>query len=233
MENGAAKRSWLPEAPRSLSTDDILGFFAQFRERAGLRRILILVNVAGVAYGFYYYAPQFAITPPALWPFVPDSPLSVGLIALVLLLDEFGVRNRLLEAFAFIDLVKVGAWTGFVLTYYEAAFHIFRDPLSNLNFYLFWLHVAMVVEAFVLAKGLVRVPNGIFVILAAFAVELYMDYGFTGFAFGGCPGTRPITVPCVDNDLLGGVTVGLTALGVAAYLVISKRNAAQSPQDSP
>lgn len=224
VQTGPGRASWLPEPPRSLAPGDLVDFLAQFRENRALRRLLILVNLGGVAYGFYYYGRQFDVTPIHLWAFVPDSPLSVGLIALVFALDEFGVRSRILEAIAFIDLIKVGAWTGYVLLHYDAAFEIWRDPLSNLNFYLFWLHLGMVIEAFVLAKWLVPLGRGFVLVVGAFAAELYMDYAFTGFAYGGCTGTRPITVPCADNGLLAGVTVALTVAGLFAFAILSGRN---------
>jgi uncharacterized membrane protein YpjA len=59
-------------------------FLERFARERTLLALLVVINLGGVAYGFYYYAPQFAITPAWLWPWVPDSPVSVGFFALAM-----------------------------------------------------------------------------------------------------------------------------------------------------
>jgi len=44
--------------------------------------LIVAVNLAGTAFGFWYYRGQFARTPAELWVFVPDSPAATLLIAI-------------------------------------------------------------------------------------------------------------------------------------------------------
>lgn len=207
--------------------DAALRWLARFRDEPRLAWLLVLVNLGGVAYGFAYYGQQFAVTPAYLWPFVPDSPLSVGFFALSLALHQRRRPSRLVDWLAFIANVKVGLWTGFVLTHDDAHFGIWQDGLGNLNFWLFWLHLAMAAQAFVLASGL-RVGRDMLVANAYFALDIAMDYAYPGFAHGGCIGTKPITVPCDPTGLLPGVTVALWLLGAglgAAFAFRHRRRA--------
>ena len=193
-----------------------------FRSTPGRGWLVVAANVGGVAYGFLYYGPQFGITPAWLWPWVPDSPLSVGLFALALALHLRGRPSQLADWAAFVANVKVGLWTGFVLLHYDFWFHIFRDPLANLNFWLFGLHLAMAVQVLVLARGL-RLGWWSAAVAGWFALDIAMDYGLAPFRYMGCVGTKPITVPCEDTGLLLGVTVALWALGVFGAAAFARR----------
>ncbi len=51
------------------------------------------MNAFGTAYGFYWYRGQLAVTPPWLWPLVPDSPLATLYFALFLA-SLLGHRQR-------------------------------------------------------------------------------------------------------------------------------------------
>jgi uncharacterized membrane protein YpjA len=203
----------------------------QFRARRSLAALLIAVNLGGVAYGFAYYGLQFEVTPPWLWPWVPDSPLSVGFFALALALHQLRRPSPLVDWLAVIANVKVGLWTGFVLLHYDAAFHIFVAPLGNLNFWLFWLHLAMALQALVLARSL-RLGWWSGAAAGWFALDIAMDYGLAPVRFGGCTGTKPITVPCADLGLLVAVTIALWLLGVALAAAMAMRVGA-SAQGKP
>lgn len=187
----------------------------QFRARPRLAWLLVLINLGGVAYGFYYYGPQFGLTPAWLWPWVPDSPASVGLFALALALHQLKRPSQVVDWLAFLANIKVGLWTVFVLGYYDAHFGIWTEPLTNLNFWLFWLHAAMAAQALVLARSL-RLGKAAAIAAGWFGLDIAMDYGLAPFEYAGCVGTKPITVPCQDVGLLVGVTVGLWLLAVAA-----------------
>lgn len=205
-----------PIAPDTTQTvDGLFNWLARFKTRRGLAALLLAVNLGGVAYGFYYYSPQFALTPYYLWLFVPDSPLAVLWMVAVLALALSGRQSRWIDALAFVSLVKVGLWTAFVLLYYEDNFRILDAPLANLNFYLFWLHLGMVAEAFVLVKGFRGLGAGWPALVAWFLANDALDYFFPGFRHDGCIGTRPITVPCQDFHLLIPVTLALTVGSLA------------------
>lgn len=204
----------------------LLGWLEGFRTRPGLAWLLVAVNLGGVAFGFSYYGPQFGFTPAWLWPWVPDSPLSVGLFALSLALHQARRASALVDWLAFLANVKVGLWTAFALLWFEPHFGTFEGP-ANLNFWLLGLHLAMVAQAFVLATGLRPGRAGLAAALWL-GLDVAMDYGLAPVEFGGCVGTKPFTVPCEDIALLAMVTAGLWLLALAAGLLVA-RHAGQAP----
>lgn len=136
--------------------DALLDRLHVFRTHALLAWPLILGNLVAVWYGWTdYYARQLSLTPGPLWPFVPDSPNAVLSFALVLLLSQARLRSRFLDLLAWSLNIKVGLWTVFVLLRYFDEF--FRDDPA-LRWLLFWLHVGMVGQAFVLHRDLRRNP---------------------------------------------------------------------------
>jgi uncharacterized membrane protein YpjA len=122
---------------------------------------IALVNLVGTAFGFWYYGfhpwpttdplftGQFALEPLALWPLVPDSPVATLFIALALLAWRRGRSNEYLNALAFFGCIKLGLWTPYVLLAFKADFSFLHPAMYN---FLFWSHLAMVVEAFLLHR---------------------------------------------------------------------------------
>jgi hypothetical protein len=103
--------------------------------------------------------------------------------------------------------------------------------LANLNFWLFWLHLAMAVQAFVLARSL-RLGWWSWAAAAWFGLDIAMDYALAPIRYAGqgfCMGTKPITVPCEDVGLLVAVTVGLWLLGVGLAWWIARGNQGRKP----
>lgn len=218
------------ESQRAGILEGVLAWFAWFAANAWARRVIIAINLGGIAYGFWYYRYQFAVTPWYYWPLVPDSPLAVVWGTLALVLIGANRRSPLLDGLAFVGNVEVGLWTAFVLAYYD------RVRLPRLDFYLFWLHLAMVAQALIYVKGLRDGPRRAAWIAVAgsgawYGINVVMDYWFTGFAFQGCAGLHPISIhslrdPCAGLDVVGWVTLGLTVLAVgalAAMTLLGKR----------
>lgn len=208
-------------------------FLARFRDDRRLAIPLVLVNLGGVAYGLFYYGPQFGLTPAWLWPWVPDSPLSVGFFAVAIALHAARRPSQLADWLAFLANIKVGLWTGFVLLHYDASFHILQDPAGNLNFWLFWLHLAMALQAFVLARSL-RMGWWSWAAIGWFGFDIAMDYGVAPIRYAfepGCVGTKPITVPCEDMLTLLAVTAVLWILALmlaVAFAAMHRRRARAS-----
>jgi len=93
-------------------------------EAFGLRLawLLVAVNLAGTAFGFWFYRYQFAITPAIAFPVVPDSPVATLFVAATLAAWKLD-RRRLVEwlaPLAFFGSLKLGAWTPFVLVAFPA-----------------------------------------------------------------------------------------------------------------
>lgn len=106
---------------------------------------LILVNLAGAAYGFYWYKEQLAVTPWYLWVFTPECPIQALLFAIVLTLRLQGRSHNLLNAVTFLGLIKYGAWTVLILGYHEFT----GGTLTMLQWGLLVSHVGMVIEGVV------------------------------------------------------------------------------------
>jgi uncharacterized membrane protein YpjA len=121
-------------------------------EDIGLRLAwpIVAVNLAGTAFGFWYYRFQFERTATVLLPFVPDSPAATLFIALSLAAWKLGRTNEYLNALAFFGCIKLGAWTPFVLLAYPAA-NLATTPLW-LYLFLVTSHLAMVVQAFLIHR---------------------------------------------------------------------------------
>lgn len=202
----------------------------------GLAAVL-LVNVGGIAYGFYYYLEQFRLTPPYLWIFVPDSPWAVLWAQLALVAYAMKRRSDVLDALAFVGNVQVGLWTAYVLIVYRESFGTFDFTNGvDLNFVLLWLHLGMVALAFLFVRDLaasvagnarklwtaVGAAAGVYLVNDALDYFAFRDAGFYGE--GWTCGIRPITVPCIPGmeEVLAAFTITLTLVSAAflAFLLV-------------
>ena len=111
--------------------------------------IIVAVNLAGTAFGFWYYRAQFAVEPLVAWPLVPDSPVATLFIALSLATWKLGRSKEWLNALAFFGCLKLGLWTPYVLVAFMDAFSYNSVWMYN---FLFWSHLGMVAEAFLIHR---------------------------------------------------------------------------------
>jgi len=131
-------------------------------EDLGLRLAwpIALLNLAGTAFGFWYYGfqpvptstptitGQFAIEPVVAWPIVPDSPVATLFIALSLIAWRLDFDAPWLHAMAFFGCIKLGLWTPYVQYFVNG---LGSTPLWLYHF-LIWSHLAMAVEAFLIYR---------------------------------------------------------------------------------
>ena len=129
---------WLAPLPRAV-------------ENLGLNLVplVVVTNLVGTAFGFWYYRFQFSLEPVVMWPFVPDSPVATLFIAFAFGAWYLGRSNEYLNALAFFGCLKLGAWTPYVLLVFAEDFSYLHPAMYNV---LFWSHLAMVVEAFVIHR---------------------------------------------------------------------------------
>jgi uncharacterized membrane protein YpjA len=125
--------------------------------------LVVGINLAGTVFGFWYYGfhpvpmsdPlftwQFGAEPTVMWPFVPDSPVATLFVGLSLATWKLGYASRFdwLHALAFFGCIKLGAWTPYVLLLFRDGFAGLHPAMYN---FLFWSHLAMVVEAFLIYR---------------------------------------------------------------------------------
>lgn len=121
-------------------------------EDLGLRLawLIVAVNLAGTAFGFWYYRFQFALEPVAAWPVVPDSPVATLFIALSIASWKLGKSREWLNMLAFFGCLQLGFWTPFTLLAFHDSF-LASTPLW-LYLFLFFSHLAMAIEGFVIHR---------------------------------------------------------------------------------
>ena len=71
---------------------------------------IIIANILGTIYGYYWYLPQLEDTKWYFIPFVPDSPTATLFLVIALILILFKKHNGYIEALAFVTLIKYGIW---------------------------------------------------------------------------------------------------------------------------
>lgn len=158
-------------------------------EDLGLRLVplVVLANLAGTAFGFWFYGFQFAITDPVMWPFVPDSPMATLFIALSLTAWKLGYADRVpwLHALAFFGCIKLGAWTPVVLTVFPVEYPMgslaalgTAGFLAEYGLYAFLVmsHLAMVVEAFLVHRYATFSAGAVAVAAAWYTLNDVVDY---------------------------------------------------------
>lgn len=144
-------------------------------EDLGLRLawLVVGINLLGTAFGFWYYRLQFAESPVVMWPFVPDSPAATLLIACSIALWKLGRESEIVNALAFFGCIKLGLWTPYVLLAFFPAWGYLHPAMFN---FLFWSHLLMVVQAFVLHRYADFPLYAIAVAVAWYTVDLVVDY---------------------------------------------------------
>jgi len=143
-------------------------------EDVGLRLAwpVVLVNLAGTLFGFWYYRFQLADTPVVAWPLVPDSPLATLFIALSLAAWRLDVDAGPLHALAFFGCIKLGAWTPYV----QLALNGPEGIALWLYLFLVASHAAMVVQAFLVHRYAAFGVGSVAVATAWYALNDVVDY---------------------------------------------------------
>ncbi|QSS98452.1 DUF1405 domain-containing protein [Pontibacillus sp. ALD_SL1] len=72
--------------------------------------LLLIVNILGTIYGYWWYKSQLEITPTIFLPFVPDSPTASLFFCIFLFFFLIKKSVPLIEALAIITLFKYGIW---------------------------------------------------------------------------------------------------------------------------
>lgn len=159
--------------------------------------LIVIINLAGTAFGFIYYEPQLSETPLVMWPIVPVSPLATLYIGLSLASWRLGYDGRIaqiLHVLAFVGCIKYGFWTVLVQTFVE-------DP-STLPLWLWqfliWSHLGMVVQAFLIPRYAAFTRGAVVVGVGWYVLNDAFDYAIT--AFDG-PHHTWLNVLWVDGEL--------------------------------
>jgi uncharacterized membrane protein YpjA len=110
-------------------------------------KLLLIVNIAGTIYGYYWYGWQLKQTPAIFLAFVPDSPTASLFFVLVLIAFLLRKNWPLIEALAIVTLFKYGIWA-VVMNIFV---FIVQGELEPVGFMLILSHFAMAVEGLLYA----------------------------------------------------------------------------------
>jgi uncharacterized membrane protein YpjA len=205
---------WTTPVPRAIET-------------IGLRFVwaVVAVNLAGTAFGFWFYRHQFAETPPVMLPFVPDSPGATLLIALALALWALGRPSEYVAVLAFFGNLILGLWTPFVLVVFSDA----SVAQSGLAMHTFMIvsHLGMVLQALVLHRIAAFRLRAIAVATAWYTLNLTVDY-FYPVVGAGESGFLPATphhtlLPVTRESVVAGTATAfqIAALGAVLTTVLA------------
>ncbi|OEF99020.1 hypothetical protein BHF71_10190 [Vulcanibacillus modesticaldus] len=115
--------------------------------------LLIIVNLAGSIYGFYWYKNQLLKTPKEWLIFVPDSPLSSTFFTIFLILYLFKKKVPFIEGLASIFMFKYGVWATTIIIWgawvVEPSYIkiLMVETISWVDVMLMLSHTAMAIEA--------------------------------------------------------------------------------------
>jgi uncharacterized membrane protein YpjA len=183
-------------------------------EDLGLRLAwpIVLVNLAGTAFGFWYYRFQLAATPAVAWPVVPDSPVATLFIALSLAAWKLDFDADWLHALAFFGCLKLGLWTPYV--------QLALNGVGSIALWMYWFlilsHLAMGVEAFLIHRYASFSVGSVAVAVGWYGFNDVVDY------FWPVVGEYHHTSLRAEFDLAaGGVTHAIPAHDLAAAVAVT------------
>jgi uncharacterized membrane protein YpjA len=200
--------------------EDLPWYVAPLPERVenlglNLAWLIVAINLAGTAFGFYYYLPQFSSTPVQMWPFVPDSPLATLFIALALAAWKLDRHQEWLTALAFFGNLLLGGWTVYVHLAFFESFGYLHPAMRQ---FLIWSHAAMVLQAFLLHRIADFRPWAICVATLWYTVNASVDYFIPVL---GDPHHTLIPLQRDTQVGLGADALGVAGAGAFVLLVVA------------
>lgn len=105
---------------------------------------VVICNLLGTIYGYYWYGSQLKETKWVFLPFVPDSPTASLFLVIALTLIIIRKQSGLMESLAFVTLIKYGIWAVIM----NILVFIKLDQVTDMGLMLCISHGIMAVEAF-------------------------------------------------------------------------------------
>ncbi|WP_088103357.1 DUF1405 domain-containing protein [Halalkalibacter urbisdiaboli] len=105
--------------------------------------IMLLINIPGTIYGYYWYKSQLVETPVRFLLFVPDSPTASLFFVFVLFAFLMKKNWPLIEALAAVTLIKYGIWAVVM----NIATGLTGESLTWQNYMLIASHGGMALQA--------------------------------------------------------------------------------------
>jgi uncharacterized membrane protein YpjA len=180
---------------------------------------LVAINLGAAIPGYlYWYGDDILQAPVYLWPFVPDSPLSVTLMGAALIVLHRRGRADLLGLLACTGAIKYGAWTVFVwfLGWLQGTPYTFEAAHLSLS------HFGMVLEGLVLVPLLAPRLIQVAAVLAWYWANDVVDYVL---------GFHPRVPHPEDLGLIAAFAVTTTAILSLAWVLLWSRSWLRTPRD--
>lgn len=179
-------------------------------------RILVLINILGTGFGYWYYRFQLMDNPLHLWPLIPVSPNATLFMALSLMLYTLGRRSRwtkIVDVLAFIGNLKYGLWTVIVMLATPSAY--INQSTPEMFAFLVVSHALMATQAFLVLDYTEVDLEALFVGAMWYTINDVVDY------FGMKLHTP---LPEGASFALAGLSAAtLTFTGIWAYLYSSSK----------
>jgi uncharacterized membrane protein YpjA len=134
--------------------------------------LLIIINILGSIYGYYWYKNQLAATQFKYWIFVPDSPFSTTLFAISLIIIALINIESWLHGIAYLGVIKYGIWAVILITH----FWLFSGDVRITEAMLLFSHLGMALEGFVYFRHFKVTKPRIIAIVIWFIIWDYVDY---------------------------------------------------------
>ncbi|MFT4923543.1 MAG: putative membrane protein YpjA [Haloarculaceae archaeon] len=197
-------------------------------ENVGLRLAwpIVLVNLVGTLFGFWYYAGrplnlappllegQLGAAPLAAWPLIPDSPMATLFIGLSLAAWRLDWNAEWLHTLAFFGCIKLGFWTPYV----QLALNGPGGIAAWLYWFLVFSHLAMVIEAFLIHRYATFSVGAVAVATAWYAFNDVVDY-FWAVLEG--PHHTILRAEVIDGTIDHGLAAHDLAAACAVLLTVS------------
>lgn len=124
-----------------------MGWVYPLLANRSILKLLLIVNIVGTIYGYYWYGWQLKDTPAKFLIFVPDSPTASLFFVFVLIAFLMRKNWPLIEALAIVTLFKYGIWAVVmnILVYFV------EGELSWAGYMLIFSHFAMAVQGLLYA----------------------------------------------------------------------------------
>ncbi|TDM23460.1 DUF1405 domain-containing protein [Macrococcoides canis] len=104
---------------------------------------IILCNIVGTIYGYYWYLGQLHQTKWYFMPFVPDSPTASLFLVIALTAIVWNRHLPLIEVLAFVTLIKYGVWAVVM----NILVFITLDEVTAMGMMLIISHAIMAIQA--------------------------------------------------------------------------------------
>jgi uncharacterized membrane protein YpjA len=176
--------------------------------------LLLIINVLGTIYGYYWYKYQLVETPMKFILFVPDSPTASLFFVFVLIAFLYGKNMPLFEALAIVTLFKYGIWAVAM----NLAGGAVLGGLDIISFMLIFSHLGMAIE------GLLYAPFYRFKIgHLAFAAVIVLHNEIIDYVFGHMP-QYDILDPYRPTIAYLTFWLSVVSILIAYFLVIKRKN---------